>query len=157
MHTVVARIFNCTGPRKVGDALSDFVRRCTWLEHHPEQSAIRVGNLKTKRTIVDVRDLNRALMLMLDKGEAGADYNVGGSIAYEMGDVLKQVIAACKRDDIVPEVDPALLRPTDEKIIYGDCSKLAAITGWQQEICLTQTIADMFDYWRSKSESALMV
>jgi GDP-4-dehydro-6-deoxy-D-mannose reductase len=157
MHAVVARIFNCTGPRKVGDALSDFVRRCTWLERHPEQSAIRVGNLKTKRTIVDVRDLNRALILMMENGEPGADYNLGGSVAYEMGEILKQVIYACTRDDVImPEVDPALLRPSDEKIIYGDCSKLKAATGWQQEISLSQTIADMFDYWRTRSDFALI-
>jgi GDP-4-dehydro-6-deoxy-D-mannose reductase len=156
-HAVVARIFNCTGPRKTGDALSDFVRRCTWLERHPEQNTIRVGNLTTKRTIVDVRDLNRALILMAEKGEAGADYNLGGSIAYEVGEILKQVISACKRNDIVSEVDSTLLRPTDEEIIYGDCSKLKAVTGWQQEIPLSQTIADMFDYWRTKSDFALIV
>jgi GDP-4-dehydro-6-deoxy-D-mannose reductase len=156
MHTVVARIFNCTGPRKVGDALSDFVRRCTWLENHPEKRTVRVGNLTTKRTIVDVRDLIRALILMLEKGEAGEDYNLGGSIAYEMGEILDQVIAQCKRDDIVPEVDPGLLRPTDEKIIYGDCRKLTAATGWLPEIPLYQTIADMFDYWRSKPADALL-
>jgi GDP-4-dehydro-6-deoxy-D-mannose reductase len=156
MHTIVARIFNCTGPRKVGDALSDFVRRCAWLENHPETNSLRVGNLTTKRTIVDVRDLIRALILMMERSEAGEDYNLGGSIAYEMGDILNQVISECKRDDIVPEVDPTLLRPTDEKIIYGDCHKLEAATGWQPEIPLSQTIADMFDYWRSKPDDALL-
>ena len=93
----------------------------------------------------------------MDKGEAGADYNLGGSVAYEMGHILDQVISACERDDIVPEVDAALLRPTDEKIIFGDCSKLTALTGWQPEIPLSQTIADMFDYWRSKTDLALVV
>jgi len=156
-HAVVARIFNCTGSRKVGDALSDFVRRCTWLERHPEQHTVRVGNLTTRRTIVDVRDLNRALILLMEQGEPGADYNVGGSTAYAMGDILDQVLAVCERDDIVPNIDPNLLRPTDEKIIYGDCSKLTAATGWQQEIPLSQTIADMFDYWRGKSDLALIV
>jgi GDP-4-dehydro-6-deoxy-D-mannose reductase len=42
-------IFNCTGPRKVGDALSDFVRRTVWLERHPEARKIRIGNLETRR------------------------------------------------------------------------------------------------------------
>ena len=156
-NTIVARIFNCTGPRKVGDALSDFIRRCTWLERHPERGLIRVGNLTTKRTIVDVRDLNRALILLMGQGEPGEDYNLGGSTAYEMGEILAQVISQCERDDITPEIDPALLRPTDEAIIYGDCSKLSAATGWQQEISLPRTISDMFDYWRSRSDAALVV
>jgi GDP-4-dehydro-6-deoxy-D-mannose reductase len=156
-HAIIARIFNCTGPRKVGDAVSDFVRRCTWLERHSEQSTVRVGNLSTMRTIVDVRDLNRALIGLLDGGEAGADYNVGGSIAYEMGQILERVIAACRRDDIVYEVDSALLRPTDEKIIFGDCRKLEAATGWVPLIDLDQTIADMYSYWREKPDAALIV
>lgn len=42
-----------------------------------------------KWIIVDVCDFNWVLMLMLDKGEVGVDYNVGGLIVYEMGDVFK--------------------------------------------------------------------
>src|ERR1700757_2398892 len=71
LDTVRVRIFNCTGPRKVGDALSDFVRRTVWLERHQNSSVIRVGNLEARRTIVDVRDLNRALILLLDRGRSG--------------------------------------------------------------------------------------
>lgn len=156
-HAIIARIFNCTGSRKTGDAVSDFVRRCTWLERHPEENHIRVGNLETKRTVVDVRDLNRALILLLERGVAGENYNVGGSVAYEMSEILNQVIFCSDRDDILPRVDPNLLRPTDEKIIFGDCGKLAGATGWQQEIPLSATITDMFRYWRSKPDAALIV
>ena len=49
------------------------------------------------------------------------------------------------------EVDPKLLRPTDEPIIYGDSSKLKRDTGWEQQYTLQQTIKDMIDYIRSKS------
>ena len=46
------------------------------------------------------------------------------------------------------EVDPALLRPTDERIIIGNIDKLKADTGWSQDIKMEQTVADMLDYWR---------
>ena len=46
------------------------------------------------------------------------------------------------------EVDPTLIRPTDEKIIVGDISKLRRDTGWKQEIPMEQTVADMLEYWR---------
>lgn len=46
------------------------------------------------------------------------------------------------------KVDPALIRPTDEKIIVGDITKLKKATGWKQIIPMSQTIADMLDYWR---------
>jgi GDP-4-dehydro-6-deoxy-D-mannose reductase len=151
------RIFNCTGPRKAGDALSDFVRRTVWLERHPEINVIRVGNLETRRTIVDVRDLNRGLILLLDRGESGEVYNVGGSTAYPMRALLSRVLQRATRGDIVPEVDPKLLRPTDEPIIWADCTKLKLATGWEPTISLDQTIDDMLSYWRQKTDRALVV
>jgi len=156
LDAVRVRIFNCTGPRKVGDALSDFVRRTVWLERHPEINVIRVGNLETRRTIVDVRDLNRGLILLLDRGESGEVYNLGGPTAYPMSAVLSRVLQRATRNDIVPEVDPDLLRPTDEPIIWADCTKLKQATGWEPAISLDQTIEDMLSYWRQKPERALV-
>ena len=46
------------------------------------------------------------------------------------------------------KIDPTLIRPTDEKIIVGDVTKLKKDTGWKQDIPMQQTIADMLDYWR---------
>jgi GDP-4-dehydro-6-deoxy-D-mannose reductase len=157
LDAVRVRIFNCTGPRKVGDALSDFVRRTVWLERHPQLKVIRVGNLETRRTIVDVRDLNRGLILLLERGKSGEVYNLGGSTAYSMTAVLSCVLQRATRSDIVPEVDPKLLRPTDEPVIWADCTKLRTVTGWEPEISLDRTIDDMLCYWRQKSDRALIV
>src|SRR5262249_988940 len=157
LDAVRVRIFNCTGPRKVGDALSDFVRRTVWLERPPQANVIRVGNLETRRTIVDVRDLNRGLMLLLDRGKSGEVYNIGGAAAYAMGAVLSQVLQRTARVDIVAETDPRLLRPTDEPVIWADCTKIKAATGWEPEISLEQTIDDMLTYWRQKPDPALAV
>jgi GDP-4-dehydro-6-deoxy-D-mannose reductase len=156
LDAIRARIFNCTGPRKIGDALSDFVRRTVWLERHPEARVIRVGNLETRRTIVDVRDLNRGLILLLEHGDSGEAYNLGGPTAYSMREVLSQILQRSARRDIVPEVDPGLLRPTDEPIIWADCSKLKAATGWEPLIPLAQTIEDMLAYWREKPDRMLI-
>ena len=157
LDAVRVRIFNCTGPRKVGDALSDFVRRTVWLERHPEINVIRVGNLETRRTIVDVRDLNRGLILLLDHGKSGDVYNLGGPTAYPMSAVLSRVLQRATRSGIVHQVDPNLLRPTDEPIIWADCTKLKQATGWEPAISLDQTIDDMLSYWRQKPERALVV
>jgi len=157
LDAVRVRIFNCTGPRKVGDALSDFVRRTVWLERHPEINMIRVGNLETRRTIVDVRNLNRGLILLLERGQSGEVYNLGGPTAYPMSAVLSRVLQRATRSDIVHGIDPKLLRPTDEPIIWADCTKLKLATGWEPAISLDQTIDDMLTYWRQKPERALVV
>jgi GDP-4-dehydro-6-deoxy-D-mannose reductase len=128
-----------------------------WLERHQNANVIRVGNLETRRTIVDVRDLNQALILLLDRGQSGEVYNLGGATAYSMSAVLSQVLQRATRHDIVAEIDPRLLRPTDESVIWADCSKLKAATGWEPAIPLDQTIDDMLGYWRQKSDPALIV
>ncbi len=157
MQSIPVRIFNCTGTRKVGDAPSDFVRRTVWLERHPNENGIRVGNLDTRRTIVDVRDLNRGLMMLLEHGVAGEVYNLGGSTAYPMEEILSKVLSRSTRNDIVSKTDPKLIRPTDEAVIWGDSTKLSRITGWQPHISLNDTIENMLEYWRGKPDAALIV
>jgi GDP-4-dehydro-6-deoxy-D-mannose reductase len=44
--------------------------------------------------------------------------------------------------------DPALMRHTDEPIIFGDSAKFMKETGWRQEIPLEVTLKDMLAYWR---------
>jgi GDP-4-dehydro-6-deoxy-D-mannose reductase len=46
------------------------------------------------------------------------------------------------------EVDEALLRSTDVRVIAGDVSRLKADTGWVQKVPMEQTIAEMLAYWK---------
>ena len=52
---------------------------------------LRCGNLKTKRAIMDQRDLVNALMLLADKGKAGDVYNVSSENIYQMEDIVKMI------------------------------------------------------------------
>lgn len=149
IRTIRARIFNTTGPRKTGDVLSDFTRRAVDIESGRETS-LRVGNLETRRGITDVRDLVSALLLLAEKGEWGQCYNICGRYDYRIGDLIpmiEQVIGI----KLKVQIDPALLRPSDEPVIFGDASRLIERTGWAQQIRIEQTIEDMITYWRQKS------
>lgn len=148
IRTIRARIFNTTGPRKVGDAASDFTRRAIEVEIG-QRNGLRVGNLTTRRAITDVRDLVQALILLSNSGEPGEVYNISGQHVYSMQEVVSIVIRLSKvKIDLVP--DPTLLRPTDEPVIFGDSSRLTARTGWKQCIPLEKTIEDMLNWWRDQ-------
>ncbi len=147
IRCIRARIFNSTGTRKVNDVTSDFTRRAV----EAEKSGIwelRVGNLDTKRAIMDQRDLVKALMLLAEKGKAGDVYNISSEYVYQMKDIVTMIEDQISHK-LEIKVDPSLIRPTDEKIIVGDITKLKKDTGWKQDIPMKQTIADMLDYWRS--------
>ena len=134
---VNVRIFNCTGPRKINDFVSDVCRRVV-----NKEFPLKVGNLDGLRSIVDVRDLVRGLVLCENiKNET---INLGSDVSHKIGDVLKLIAG-----DIPYEVANFLLRPTDEPIILGNINKAKDLLGWKQEITLEQTITDTLDYWRT--------
>ena len=47
---------------------------------------------------------------------------------------------------VTVERDPQLVRPTDEKTLLGDNSKLRAL-GWKPVIPFETTLRDIFDNW----------
>jgi GDP-4-dehydro-6-deoxy-D-mannose reductase len=147
IRCIRARIFNSTGTRKVNDVTSDFTKRAIEAERTGVYE-LRVGNLETRRAIMDQRDLVNALMLLAEKGKAGDVYNISSEHIYQMRDIVTMIEEQIGHE-LKINVDPALIRPTDEKIIVGDVTKLKKDTGWKQNIPMKQTIADMLDYWRS--------
>lgn len=148
IKTIRARIFNTTGPRKSNDVVADFTMRAVDIEKG-KINKMRVGNLKTRRAITDVRDLVSALILLSEKGTWGEAYNISGEKVYEISEIIP-IIENYMGMKLEFEIDEKLLRPTDEPIIYGDSSKLKKDTGWKQEFELKTTIKDMIDYLRGK-------
>lgn len=147
LKTIRARIFNTTGTRKVNDVTSDFTLRAmeqTRLE--TDKPVLRVGNIETERAILDCRDLIEALFALAADGTPGDVYNISATQAYSIG-YLIETIERLMDVSFELEVDPALLRPTDEKTIIGDTTKLVRDTGWKQTIPYEQTIAEMLAYW----------
>lgn len=147
IRTIRVRIFNSTGTRKVNDVTSDFTKRAVLAERDGSY-VLTVGNLETRRAIMDQRDLVRGLILLAEKGKVGEVYNLSSEKCYQMKDIVSMI------EDYIGHayktvVDPALLRPTDERIIIGNIEKLKRDTGWVQVIDMHQTVADMIEYWRT--------
>ena len=69
IRCIRARIFNTTGPRKQNDVVSDFAARVAAIAR--TGGALRVGNLESRRAIMDVRDLVAALVLLAARGAPG--------------------------------------------------------------------------------------
>ena len=148
IRCIRVRIFNSTGTRKVNDVTSDFTKRAVLAERSGVYT-LRVGNLETKRAIMDQRDLVNGLLLLAEKGIPGEVYNISSEYCYQMKDIVTMIEEQIGHKFTI-EVDSKLLRPTDERIIIGNIDKLKRDTGWRQQISMKQTIADMLDYWRKK-------
>ncbi len=153
MTVLTTRMFTHTGPRR-GDvfAESTFAKQIAMIENNMIPPVVKVGNLKSLRTIADVRDAVRAYyMLVTVKPVAGAYYNIGGTHSCTVGDVLDALLALSPAKNAIRiEVDPDRLRPIDADLQVPDTAKFAAHTGWRPEIPFAQTMRDLLGYWRDE-------
>jgi GDP-4-dehydro-6-deoxy-D-mannose reductase len=148
--TVNLRLFNTTGPGKTNDAPSDFVRQLIRIKKGLQPPVIEVGNLKPRRAFLDVRDTVRGFYLAALKGTPGEAYNLCATSTHEIGKLLHTAIQLSGvKADILPA--PHLMRPSDEKIIFGNTSKFRKDTGWKPTYSIAQTLSSMLEYWNSRS------
>ena len=151
MRIQVTRMFTHTGPRR-GDvfAESSFAKQIAMIEAGLIPPVVKVGNLKSLRTIADVRDAVRAYhMLLTVNPQPGAYYNIGGSHTCTVGDILNTLLSM-SAVKIGIEVDPGRLRPVDADLQVPDCTKFKNHTGWRPMIPFEQTMADLLAYWRDQ-------
>jgi GDP-4-dehydro-6-deoxy-D-mannose reductase len=145
----VARPFNHAGPRQPSAFVtSSFARQIAEIEAAGAEPVLRVGNLDARRDVTDVRDTVRAYEAIASSGRLRVPYNVCSGMAYRIGDLLETLLRM-SRVPIRVQQDPARLRPSDNPVIRGDGSRIAADTGWRPRIPIEQTLHDLLDWWRA--------
>jgi GDP-4-dehydro-6-deoxy-D-mannose reductase len=140
------RLFNTTGPGKTNDAPSDFVRQLIRIKKGLQAAVIEVGNLKPRRAFLDVNDTVRGFYLAALKGKRGEAYNLCAAKTHEIGELLRMAI---RLSGLKVEVrnSAKLMRPSDEKIIFGSTKKFRKHTGWKPAVSIRQTLTSMLEYW----------
>lgn len=146
---VSIRLFNTTGPGKTNDAPSDFVRQLVRIKMGSQSPVIEVGNLKPRRAFLDVRDTVRGFYLAAMKGKRGEAYNLCADRTHPIHEVLQTAI---RLSGVKAEIKPVarLMRPSDEKIIFGSTRKIRRDTGWKPVNGIQQTLKIMLDYWQAE-------
>ena len=149
VETIVARVFNHTGPRQSPTfAASSMARQIAAIERGAMEPVIKVGNLEAVRDLTDVRDTVRAYTLLMERGAPGTIYNVASGEGRTTRVMLETLVAA-SRVPVEIEIDPVRLRPNDIPVLVGDPSRLQAATGWTPRISFERMLTDLLDYWRA--------
>src|SRR3989344_8920652 len=143
IKTIRTRMFTHTGPRR-GElfALSNFAKQVAAIEAGKQPPVLKVGNLKSIRTFMDVRDAVRAYWLLVHKCPPGEVYNIGGAETMTIGDMVKKLLALSTVKKITVEVDPARLRPSDVTLQIPSTKKFEKATGWKPTIPFSKTLED---------------
>jgi len=92
----------------------------------------------------------RAYVALLERGAAGAAYNVCSGVGVKLSDVVTRLVSRSRsRIEVAP--DPARMRPADVPYLVGDGAAIARDTGWRPAIPLEQTLEDVLAEWRARS------
>ncbi|HVF73738.1 MAG TPA: GDP-mannose 4,6-dehydratase [Acidimicrobiales bacterium] len=139
---VRARPFNHVGPgQSPGFVVAALAKRIAEAAR-TGATTLAVGNLTPRRDFTDVRDVVRAYRLLVERGEPGEAYNVCSGRDVMVADLVEQMTTIAGVT-LRLEADPELVRPVDVPVMRGDASRLHALTGWQPEIPIEQTLADV--------------
>jgi len=148
LDIVMTRSFNHIGPGQLPTfAVSSFCKQIAEIEKGLCLPVIKVGNLSACRDFTDVRDVVRAYVLLIEKGQTGEVYNVGSGNAVSMQSILDELLALATVE-ITVENDPERMRPADVPIIVADVTKLKQVTEWEVQDSLKSTLRDTLNCWR---------
>ncbi|MGD2071891.1 MAG: GDP-mannose 4,6-dehydratase [Candidatus Thorarchaeota archaeon] len=117
-----------------------------------------VGNLQTRRVVIDARDVVTAYYLLmkafkhLPEEINGESFNVCGDIdsVQKMEFFTDKLIEISGLKDVKKVIDKRVYRPIDIQIQIGDISKLKSVINWNSVIPIEQTLTDVYNYWVKK-------
>lgn len=148
---ISVRPFNHTGAgQDKRFVLPAFAAQIAAIEQDRAPAVVKVGNLSAIREFLDVRDVVEAYLAIIANPVAFAARDIV-NISSESPLSIEEALAILRsqaRRPLAVETDPARLRPSDIPRASGISRKLREKTGWQPAIPLSQTLADLLDYWR---------
>jgi len=146
MDVILPRLFIHVGPdHPPVTALQNFARQLASVKLGLMEPVLKVGNLESARDFVDVRDGVKALALLAEQGTSGESYNLCTGKAWTMKESLDMLIDI-SGVEVDIQTDPSLFRPSDEKLLLGDPSKIHSL-GWKAVIPFETTLNDIFENW----------
>ena len=148
---IIVRPFNHTGPgqgeRFVVPSLAAQIAR---IERGEQEPPIRVGNLDAERDFLDVRDVVRAYVGLIEQARAlpaRSVFNISSGRAVKISDVLSSLLAMA-RLAIPVDQEPARMRRSEIPCAVGDASPIMSAIGWAPRIDLNKTLHDVLCAFR---------
>jgi len=124
LHTVICRGSNNYGPRQYPEKL---IPLCVLNALHGDPLPV-YGDGRQVRNWLYVEDFARAIQVVLERGEPGRAYNVGGPDECENLEVVRRILALCGRDDSL--IEHVTDRPGHDRR-YSLSSDRVRELGWQ--------------------------
>lgn len=107
------------------------------------------GDGRQQRDWLHVEDNCRGILAVLERGQIGEVYNIGGLDVVENLDMAHRLLRAVgKPEDLLTYVKD---RPGHDRRYALDCSKIESHLGWKPSIALSDGLRQTVDWYRANS------
>ena len=153
LNVVIARPFNHLGPgQEPRFAASWFAVQIARVEAGLTSPILRVGNLEPKRDLLDVRDVVRAYLLLIEPAAPQGVFNIARGESTRIGWVLDWFLERCTVP-VTVESDQSLFRPMDAPDLRGSNRRLREATGFIPAIPLADTLEAILEDARVRARA----
>ncbi len=142
LRVMIARAFPHTGPFQTDRYVVPAFARRLKAARRIGAPVVKTGNLEPVRDFLDVRDVARAYVALLTRGQVDEVYNIASGEGRSLASIFSR-LAELIGVRALPEVDPQLSRTADLPHLVGDATRLRAATGWSPLIPFDQTLQDV--------------
>lgn len=153
LRCIRCRPFNHIGPgQEEKFAVPSFASQIAKIEAGLQPPIIKVGDLTPERDFLDVRDVARAYVKLVEHAAAfapGEVVNLASGKATSIDTLLQSLLRKAGKN-IAIEPDPARMRHGQIRRVCGDASKAKRMLGWNPTYALEQTIGDVLEDWRRR-------
>lgn len=148
LDVLIARPFNHIGAgQDIRISITHFARQIVLGERGVGRPILKVGNLEARRDFLDIADIVKAYLLVLEHRDPPRVFNVARGAATGIGEALAILLAMSPaRFEI--ERDAARFRRTDVPVLFGDASRLRTATGWSPTVALATTLQGILEHVR---------
>lgn len=148
MDIVLTRSFNHIGTgQKDVFVIPSFAKQLIALKTSlEEKKVLTTGDTSIIRDFIDVRDVVEAYYLLFKKGRKGEVYNICTGKGTSLKEVIS-IMSSLLEIEVDQLVNPALVRPNDNKVIIGCNEKLKRDTGWNSKHSLEKSLKDILSHF----------
>ncbi len=146
MNIIITRMFSYTNARRRNLFQTNFAMQIAEIEKKKRKFLFH-GNLKSKRTFVDIYDAMEAYWLAAKKGKIGEIYNIAGSDTISVGKYLEKLISL-SNSRIHKKLDKKLLRPVDIDLQIANTKKFMLHTNWKPSVSFETSVQNLLNECR---------
>jgi GDP-4-dehydro-6-deoxy-D-mannose reductase len=147
---IVARPFNHIGPGQ-GESfvIPSMARQLVRVRQGLQPAQLAVGDVDVTRDFLDVKDVLKAYLALLEHGRNGEIYNVCSGVEQRVRDLIMQMahLAGVEVDLLQ---DASRMRLSEQRRVVGCSKKLQKETGWKPGTSITETLQSVLSDWAAR-------